>query len=142
MGLYTDSGLLTCTAAGPGSYGHYPQDAKTFASWGMDYVKMDWCYTVVDDVQLDPRIAYHNMSIALNQTGRPIFFNLCEQGILSPWEWGPSCGNSWRTGADHHDTWDVSYLFYHLVLSLFFFPFAFLFFISFLFPPFFLSSIV
>jgi len=42
LGVYTDAGLQTCVGNRPGSYGHYQQDANTYASWGIDYVKMDW----------------------------------------------------------------------------------------------------
>jgi len=89
----------------PGSYGHYVQDALTFASWGMDYVKMDWCWTEIDGKQLDPKVVYPQMSKALNSTGRPIFFNFCEWGIADPWTWAYTWANSWRIGGDHHDDW-------------------------------------
>jgi alpha-galactosidase len=106
IGLYTDAGTATCVGNRPGSYGHYQQDANTFAAWGIDYVKMDWCNTYINGTQLDPREAYQNMSKALNNTGRKIFFNICEWGLNQPWKWGAYYGNSWRTGQDHHDKWD------------------------------------
>jgi len=111
LGLYTDAGLYTCSQGGrdhpiPGSYGYYKQDANTYAGWGLDYVKMDWCNTNVNGTQLDPKIQYPQMAAALNQTGRPIFFALCEWGVENPWEWAMPYGNSWRTGGDHHDSWD------------------------------------
>lgn len=110
LGLYTDSGLYTCSQGGrshtiPGSYGHYLQDAQQFASWGVDYVKMDWCDTTINGTQLDPRVIYPEMSMALNSTGRPIWFSLCEWGVDSPWLWASKCGNSWRITGDHHDEW-------------------------------------
>jgi len=111
FGLYTDSGLQTCSQGErdhsiPGSYGHYQQDATTYAQWGMDLVKMDWCNTVVDGKQLDPKVQYPEMYQSLNSTGRPIFFSLCEWGVDDPWTWASKCGNSWRIGPDHHDNWN------------------------------------
>eukprot|EP01119_Soliformovum_irregulare_P010620 TRINITY_DN2622_c0_g1_i1.p1 TRINITY_DN2622_c0_g1~~TRINITY_DN2622_c0_g1_i1.p1 ORF type:complete len:412 (-),score=92.41 TRINITY_DN2622_c0_g1_i1:141-1376(-) len=106
MGIYTDSGTEMCTGGRPGSYGHYQQDANQFAAWGIDYVKMDWCKTIINGTQLDPKIVYHNMSEALNKTGRPIFFNACEWGFHDPWLWAARDCNSWRSGQDHHDQWD------------------------------------
>eukprot|EP01102_Stenamoeba_stenopodia_P001079 TRINITY_DN1094_c0_g2_i1.p1 TRINITY_DN1094_c0_g2~~TRINITY_DN1094_c0_g2_i1.p1 ORF type:complete len:418 (-),score=69.49 TRINITY_DN1094_c0_g2_i1:110-1363(-) len=110
LGLYTDTGLYTCNKGGrdheiPGSYAHYQQDAKQFASWGVDFVKMDWCNTDINGTQLDPRVIYPEMSQALNSTGRPIFFALCEWGVDDPWEWASECGNSWRIAQDHWDSW-------------------------------------
>jgi len=110
LGVYTDSGLYTCSSGGrsypiPGSYGHYEQDANTFASWGVDLVKMDWCNTVVNGTQLDPYIQYPQMSTALNATGRQIWFTSCEWGVDSPWEWISPYVNDWRTTDDHHDVW-------------------------------------
>jgi len=113
FGLYTDAGTNTCSDGGsnhsiPGSYGYYVQDADTYAGWGMDFVKMDWCNTKINGTQLDPRNTYPNMSKALNSTGRPIFFETCEWGIDSPWLWAPPIANGWRIGNDHHDTWSGS----------------------------------
>lgn len=48
-------------------------------------------------------------SRALNQTGKPIFFNACEWGVEEPWKWMGQYANSWRTGADHHDKWVQMY---------------------------------
>eukprot|EP01114_Cavostelium_apophysatum_P019478 TRINITY_DN6295_c0_g1_i1.p1 TRINITY_DN6295_c0_g1~~TRINITY_DN6295_c0_g1_i1.p1 ORF type:complete len:417 (+),score=14.15 TRINITY_DN6295_c0_g1_i1:37-1287(+) len=106
FGLYTCSGTETCVGGRPGSYGYYAQDAQTYADWEMDYVKMDWCNTKINGVQLDPRIVYHNMSVGLNATGRPIFFDACEWGYMDPWLWAGADCNAWRSGHDHHDQWD------------------------------------
>jgi len=105
FGLYTDAGTLTCKGKRPGSYGYYKQDAATYASWGMDFVKMDWCNTKINQTQLDPRVQYPQMRDALNVTGRPIFFSACEWGADNPWEWGMATANSWRISGDHHDNW-------------------------------------
>jgi len=113
LGLYTDAGLYTCSTGGrdhqiPGSYGHYQQDANTYASWGIDYVKMDWCNTNINGTQLDPRVQYPQMTKALNATDRPIFFSMCEWGLDNPWTWASPYGNAWRTGQDHHDDWGTT----------------------------------
>jgi alpha-galactosidase len=110
LGIYTDAGLYTCNQGErdykiPGSYGHYEQDAKTFANWGVEYVKMDWCNTKINGTQLDPHVQYKQMSEALKNTGKEIFFNSCEWGVDNPWEWMYQYANSWRTGPDHFDNW-------------------------------------
>ncbi|XP_064390820.1 uncharacterized protein LOC135338698 [Halichondria panicea] len=110
FGLYTDAGVYTCSQGGrdhkiPGSYGYYEQDAKTYAQWGVEYVKMDWCNTKVNGTELDPKVQYAQMSKALNETGKSIFFNSCEWGVEDPWEWMAQYANSWRSGPDHHDDW-------------------------------------
>jgi alpha-galactosidase len=100
LGIYTDAGITTCQGR-PGSYGHESQDATTYASWGVDYVKEDWCNTE----GLDPQTQYRKMHDALAQTGRPIILSICDWGISSPWLWGPDVGNLWRTTGDVEDTW-------------------------------------
>ncbi len=92
VGVYTDSGTETCSTGGrpfkiPGSYGHYAADAATFASWGVRYVKMDWCNTDINGTQLDPTQVYPAMSAGLNATGKPVVFASCEWGVDNPWEW-------------------------------------------------------
>ena len=101
LGIYTDAGTSTC-AGRPGSYGHEQQDANTYASWGIDYLKEDWCNTP----GLDPQTEYTVMRNALNATGRPIVFSICDQGTNAPWIWGPTTGNLWRTTDDIQDNWD------------------------------------
>ncbi|KAK4360266.1 hypothetical protein RND71_019218 [Anisodus tanguticus] len=86
----------------PGSLGHEEQDANTFASWGIDYLKYDNCYH--DGTK--PTVRYPVMTRALLKNGRPIFFNLCEWGDLHPALWGAKVGNSWRTTSDISDTWE------------------------------------
>jgi len=86
----------------PGSLGHEEQDAKTFASWGVDYLKYDNC----NDDGTSPKIRYPVMSRALLDSGRKIFFSLCEWGREDPATWAGSIGNSWRTTGDISDNWD------------------------------------
>jgi alpha-galactosidase len=101
LGVYTDAGTLTCEKR-PGSLGHELQDAKTYAAWGVDYVKIDWCHAE----GLDPEVQYAKFRDALAQSGRPIVFSICNWGVKAPWTWGPATGNLWRTTGDINDTWD------------------------------------
>jgi alpha-galactosidase len=101
LGLYTDAGRLTCEKR-PGSFEHEFQDAKTYASWGVDYVKVDWC----NAEGLDPEVQYAKIRDALAQSGRPIVFSICNWGVRAPWRWGPTTGNLWRTTDDINDTYD------------------------------------
>src|SRR4030095_1080844 len=100
LGLYTDAGSQTCQGR-PGSQGHELLDAQTYASWGVDYVKEDWCNTN----GLDPKTQYTIMHDALVSTGRDIVFSLCSWGDGNPWFWGPATGQLWRTTGDIADNW-------------------------------------
>jgi alpha-galactosidase len=109
FGIYSCAGAKTC-AGRPGSRGHEYQDALTYASWGVDYLKYDWCNTEgVNAVG-----AYTTMRDALFAAGRPIVFSLCEWGGTRPWEWAANVGHLWRTTGDispvfegevNHGTW-------------------------------------
>ncbi|KAL9660403.1 hypothetical protein QQ045_025216 [Rhodiola kirilowii] len=101
LGIYTDAGYYTCSKTMPGSLGHEEIDAKTFAEWGIDYLKYDNCYH--DGSK--PTVRYPVMTRALMKAGRPIFFSLCEWGDMDPATWGGKYGNSWRTTGDISDTW-------------------------------------
>lgn len=105
LGIYSSPGPRTCGSY-PASYGHEKQDADTFASWGIDYLKYDWCSAsaIYKNDQLQP--VYQKMGEALEATGRPIVFSLCEYGLGDPWKWGPDVGgNLWRTTDDIRDEW-------------------------------------
>ena len=105
LGIYSSPGPRTCGSY-PGSYGHEKQDAETFAAWGIDYLKYDWCSAggIYKNDQLQP--VYQKMGEALEATGRPIVFSLCEYGLGDPWKWGPDVGgNLWRTTDDIRDEW-------------------------------------
>jgi len=101
LGIYTDAGTGTCGKR-PGSLNHEVQDAKTYASWGIDYVKIDWC----NAEGLDPEAQYTKFRDALAESGRPIVFSICNWGVKTPWRWGPTTGNLWRTTGDINDTYD------------------------------------
>lgn len=101
FGLYSDAGYRTC-AGRPGSLGYEKIDAATYAEWGVDYLKYDNCNT--DGTK--PEVRYPVMRDALNATGRPIFYSMCEWGVDDPATWATPVGNSWRTTGDIEDRWD------------------------------------
>ncbi|TDL27972.1 glycoside hydrolase family 27 protein [Rickenella mellea] len=111
LGVYSDGGFFSCDSNGGkkhwlGSIGHEAADAATFASWGMDYLKYDNCYSVnsTDFVDPNPPIPlephYTTMLNALEATKRPIIFAICEWGVQDPARWAPAVGNSWRISND------------------------------------------
>ncbi|HEV2867224.1 MAG TPA: alpha-galactosidase, partial [Allosphingosinicella sp.] len=101
FGIYSDAGRQTCGSR-PGSQGHEYQDAMTYASWGVDYLKYDWCNTGTRNAEE----AYTLMSDALRSTGRDIVLSICEWGTSRPWLWAPNIGNLWRTTGDIWDHWE------------------------------------
>jgi len=102
FGIYSDAGRLTCGGR-PGSQGHEYQDALTYARWGVDYLKYDWCNTG----DRNAKEAYAVMAHALRQSGRPIVFSMCEWGTAKPWLWAKNTGNLWRTTGDIFDSFDT-----------------------------------
>ena len=101
LGLYSDAGWQTCGGR-PGSRGYEYQDALTYAEWGVDYLKYDWCKTE----GLKAEGAYQTMSAALRKAGRPIVFSLCEWGGSKPWTWAKDVGHAWRTTGDIFNCFD------------------------------------
>jgi alpha-galactosidase len=101
LGIYTDAGHFTCEHR-PGSYEHEVQDINTYASWGIDYVKIDWCYAQ----GLDPAVQYAKFHDAFAHASRPMVFSICNWGVNAPWTWGPHTGNLWRTTGDISDNYD------------------------------------
>jgi alpha-galactosidase len=112
FGLYGCAGTMTC-AGYPGSEGREAQDARTIASWGVDYWKYDNCYTpcpsgtpqTCPNPNQSSETWYKTMSNALLSTGKPILFSLCNWGIDNVWTWGGSVGNSWRMSIDNWGGW-------------------------------------
>ena len=108
FGLYTSAGMLNCAATSAGSYGHYKQDAVTFASWGVDYLKLDWCYIPFRNY---PRMTKQQVSLmlamqmhdALVATGRPMVFDVNDWTGDQPWVWATGTANLWRTTLDLQD---------------------------------------
>ncbi len=101
FGLYSDAGTGTCQKR-PGSKDHEAIDARTYAEWGVDYLKYDWCNAEGQDT----RDSYARMSRALRSSGRPIVFSICEWGSTKPWLWAPGVGHLWRSTGDIQDCWD------------------------------------
>lgn len=113
LGIYSSPGALTC-AGNEGSMGHEEEDARTFAKWGVDYLKYDICsYRKIleQDAHGDPKLAkqmmfavFQRMHSALRATGRPIVYSLSQHGLSRGWAWASQTGaNLWRTGDDVHD---------------------------------------
>jgi len=95
FGIYSDAGDSTC-AHYLGSRGHEYQDALTYAKWGVDFLKYDWCSTD----SLNAFWAYTTMRDALFAAKRPVVFDMCEWGNNSPWLWGKDIGHMWRISGD------------------------------------------
>ena len=92
FGIYSCAGSHTC-AGKPASYGYEEVDAMTFAEWGVDFLKYDFCYMPPG---VDGPMLYRRMGQALRAAGRPIVFSICEWGTNVPWSgahpWGATCG--------------------------------------------------
>ncbi|MCF4101172.1 glycoside hydrolase family 27 protein [Gillisia sp. M10.2A] len=101
FGIYSDAGDKTCGGK-PGSRGREYQDALTYAEWGVDYLKYDWCNT--DGIKAEG--AYTTMRNALYEAGRPVVLSICEWGDNKPWEWARDIGHLWRTTGDIYHCWD------------------------------------
>ena len=101
FGIYSDAGTKTCQRR-PGSRGYEFQDARTYALWGVDYVKYDWCNTTTQDAQA----SYRLMRDAIHKAGRPMVFSLCDWGWSKPWLWAKDVGHLWRATDDIMDCWD------------------------------------
>jgi len=109
MGIYSSPGPKTCGGY-LGSWQHEDQDAKTYADWGIDYLKYDWCsYSQVSpqNPNLDDyKKPYQVMRASLDKVHRDILFSFCQYGMGDVWNWGAEVGgNSWRTTGDIEDTW-------------------------------------
>jgi alpha-galactosidase len=105
FGIYSSPGPKTC-AKYEGSYRHEKQDAETYASWGVDYLKYDWCSARTVYKPSEMPAVYKKMHEALVATGRPIVYSLCQYGMDRVWRWGPSVGgNLWRTTDDIEDNY-------------------------------------
>jgi alpha-galactosidase len=101
FGVYSDAGWETCGGR-PGSRGFEYQDALTYARWGVDYLKYDWCNTA----GLNAEGAYMTIGAALRNAGRPVVLSICEWGNDEPWKWGPKVGHLWRTTGDIYNCFD------------------------------------
>ncbi len=118
FGIYEGAGTKTCKGL-PGSYNHETQDANTFASWGVDYLKYDWCSGKSVPFASFPgqshdqvaQTLYTRMSKALTASGRSIVYSMCNgsDSSVHPSNWGPAISNLWRTTPDITATWSHIY---------------------------------
>ena len=112
FGIYASAGSRNCAGTSDGSYGHYLQDARTFASWGVDYVKLDWChipfgdYPTMSHRQVSQTLATQ-MRTALTATGRAIIYDVNDTNwrIDKTPTWGAQAANLWRTTGDIRDSY-------------------------------------
>ena len=108
IGIYSSPGPTTCQGL-PGSYQHEEIDARTWAGWGFDLLKHDWCSyeRIAKDRSLaELKKPYIIMRDALRKTDRDIVYSLCQYGMGNVWEWGAEVGgNYWRTSGDLTDVW-------------------------------------
>jgi alpha-galactosidase len=107
-GIYSGPGPTTCEGF-PGSYRYEAQDAASYARWGFDLLKYDWCsYSSIAKDESLPELQkpYQLMSNLLRSQPRDIVFSLCQYGMGTVWEWGESAGGQmWRTSGDLVDVW-------------------------------------
>lgn len=102
FGMYSCAGVVTC-AGYPSSYEHEFVDAQTFADWGVDYLKYDFCF---HSSHLSPSLLYKRMNAAIMATGRDILFSACSWGEEGTHEWVHESGaDSYRSTCDIWDNW-------------------------------------
>lgn len=112
FGLYASPGRKTCAMIYDrypghdlGSYGHELEDARSFAAWGVDFLKYDWCEADEDQTGLRFPEAFERMATALNDSGREIVYSISEYGRSEPWTWAGNLGHMWRTTPDIEPSW-------------------------------------
>jgi alpha-galactosidase len=114
LGIYSSPGPTTC-AGFAASYQFEDQDAATYAKWGIDYLKYDWCsYNDIARRDESPELQkqqkpYIRMRQSLDKVDRDIVYSLCQYGMANVWEWGATDGvrgNCWRTTGDISDNWE------------------------------------
>lgn len=117
LGIYSDAAELTCGGV-TASYNFEEIDARTFAAWGIDYLKYDYC-NAPEDMET-AFVRYKKMGDALKKTGRPIVYAICEWGQRKPWLWAKAAGGHlWRTTYDSRDTWETKDKFMMGIMDLF-----------------------
>jgi alpha-galactosidase len=114
-GIYTDGGRSGCNGQNIGSYGHYQQDADTFAAWGFDAVKMDFCGGGQQLFAPQPLYTQFSQALSVNASGRPMILNVdnfwtpgqidgtnpsYDNSSFNNWSWAPAISQSWRTDTD------------------------------------------
>ena len=110
FGIYGAPGKRGCAQwhgnypGASGSMGHEYQDARTFARWGVDYLKYDWCGA--HENGLVGESAFTLMRNALQATGRPIVYSIHHDPEQPVRSWYPRVANMWRTTNDINDNWN------------------------------------
>jgi alpha-galactosidase len=114
-GIYTDAGATGCNGQGVGSYGHYQQDANTFAAWGFDAVKVDFCGAGQEGMTPQPAYTAFANALSNNSSHRPMLLNVCNFWVpgqidgtnpslanssYDNYLWAPQIAQSWRTDTD------------------------------------------
>lgn len=140
FGIYSDAGVMTCQRR-PGSYGYEEMDAQTYAEWGVDYLKYDYCYLPKSiDQEKECKKAranvwlhfygpknYHSkeiytpMAFALAEQERDIVYSICNWGVEEPWKWAPELGHLWRTTPDIRPYFkgvNFKYLFFQSIMKI------------------------
>ena len=107
LGLYSGPGPTTCEGYEGEPRPRSSRTPRTWAAWGIDYLKYDWCGARMLYSDADEQPLYQRMGDALAASGRKIVFSLCQYGRLDVWKWGPDVGgNLWRTTGDISDRWE------------------------------------
>ncbi len=111
FGAYTSLGKTTCDQSGhAATYGFESQDVRQWVSWGVDYIKVDWC-NVVTSQSANPGKAYKVLGDTIYKyagptSARPIVYSICNWGVGNPWTFGRSSGGQlWRTTGDINQSW-------------------------------------
>ncbi|HET7465130.1 MAG TPA: glycoside hydrolase family 27 protein [Candidatus Dormibacteraeota bacterium] len=110
FGIYASAGSTNCAKTSAGSYGHYREDAATFAAWNVDYVKFDWCYIPfwaypnMTHRQVSELLA-QEMATAIESTNRQMLFDVNDPMNDDPWIWARGMAHMWRTTQDSRDHW-------------------------------------
>ena len=116
LGIYSCAGDKTCGKCF-GGYQHEDIDAKTYAEWGIDLLKYDYCFAPWGRKAAIER--YTKMGAALKKSSRSIVFSICEWGIRKPWKWAANAGGSyWRSTPDIMDTWNSGTLWQMSVMNI------------------------
>ena len=103
FGMYSCAGYLTC-AGYPASYDYEWLDAQTFAEWGVDFLKYDFCF---HPMTVRPDTLYKRMALALANCGRDILLSACSWGSENTKQWIKETGaGMWRSTGDINDSWE------------------------------------
>ncbi len=116
LGIYSDAGNKTCGKCF-GGFQHEEIDAKTYAEWGIDLLKYDFCFVPLKKKEALAR--YQKMGNALKGSGRSIVYSICNWGLFKPWNWAENVGgNYWRTTPDIRDKWKITPFWYGSFMSI------------------------